>query len=312
VNPFIVFRGLDPPDLYRSLALESWLLDEGPGPEPVLFLWCSPPAVVMGKNQNPWRECNLGVVQDRGLLLARRETGGGAVYHDPANLNLCWAMPRAGYDPDRLHGVLVRALESVGVSTEVRKGGAVWAKGRKISGCAFGYRRDRVLHHATLLVNADLAILRAALAPPRVRVKTHAVDSIPAPVANLADLKPGLTVARLADALEQEARNEFGAVERMNPETMTDLQERTQLMSSREWIWHRAPRFQIELRIEGKPLHFEVHQGMIGKIEWDGTELPNRAAFAPAALAVIDRALQLSEGTLARVLRDEGWRFPRS
>ncbi len=72
-------------DIYRNLAIEEYLMAHFT--EPTLFLWQSDCAVVMGKNQNPWRECRLSLMRDEGIPLARRSSGGGTVYHDSGNLN---------------------------------------------------------------------------------------------------------------------------------------------------------------------------------------------------------------------------------
>ena len=308
-----VLSASDVPDLYGSLGVESRLLDEGPGEDPALFLWRSPSAVVMGKNQNPWTECNLHVVRERGLRLARRETGGGSVYHDPGNLNVCWAMPRILYRPERLHHILVDALAREGVEAEARKGGAVWAGRRKISGCAYGYRRERVLHHATLLVDADLALLKAALAPPRIRVRTHAVPSVPAPVANLSALRPEVTVDTVAGSLLRSAAEAFGEVEALSPSWLEgeSTRRRAAEMASAEWIWWRTPRFRIRLEIDGRALSFEVHKGHLEKVDWAGHAVATTVRFDRDSLRGLDRALGLSPGCVADSLQSEGWWLPK-
>ena len=69
-------------DIRRNLATEEWLLSEEAPSPPLLFLWQAAPAIVIGKNQNPWMECRPGCLEEQGLQFARRISGGGAVYHD--------------------------------------------------------------------------------------------------------------------------------------------------------------------------------------------------------------------------------------
>ena len=82
------------PSVYHGLALEEWLLDQPVEDVPSLMIWKGPAAVVLGKNQNPWREINLTNLNREGIPLARRISGGGTVYHDPGNLNISWIIPR--------------------------------------------------------------------------------------------------------------------------------------------------------------------------------------------------------------------------
>ena len=76
-------------DVYQNLAVEDWIHDhvnlEG---KPVLFFWRNSPSVVIGRHQNPWQECNLNLMREKGVKLARRRSGGGTVYHDMGNINL--------------------------------------------------------------------------------------------------------------------------------------------------------------------------------------------------------------------------------
>ncbi|MEN8255735.1 MAG: hypothetical protein ABFR33_09740, partial [Verrucomicrobiota bacterium] len=81
-------------DVHRNLAIEECLMEQVVDQGPVLFLWRSDCAVVMGKNQNPWRECRLDLMRDESVPLARRISGGGTVYHDAGNLNYCVVVDR--------------------------------------------------------------------------------------------------------------------------------------------------------------------------------------------------------------------------
>ena len=102
-------------DVYRNLAIEEYLMEQVTDRGPVLFLWRSDRAVVIGKNQNPWRECRLDRMQADGVPLARRISGGGTVYHDEGNLNYCVMVDRAIYRKDQAYEMVIRALDSFGL-----------------------------------------------------------------------------------------------------------------------------------------------------------------------------------------------------
>lgn len=298
--------------LFEHLAAEEFLLDGGGDRCPALMFWRGPGAVVLGKNQNPWRECNLTVIQERGLLIARRVSGGGTVYHDPGNLNFSWVVDRAGYRPDMLHGILRDALAGFGLKSETAPTGGLLIEGYKVSGAAYCYRQDRVLHHGTLLWNADLPMMLAALAAPRIRLKTHAVNSVPARVKNLSDLLPDRNVEDVMDAVIREAEKRFGR--RIHAELSEDsVEERVNLLRSRlrswEWIWGQTPRFEVSIMVEGTPVGLVIRKGRVDTIRFGERDVAASVpyAFGPELPVCLAGEWGLETVKVAEAFRDAGW-----
>jgi len=246
-------------DIYRNLALEEWLLENAPQ-LPVLFLYVNDPCVVIGKNQNPWRECRLSLMEEEGVELARRISGGGAVYHDLGNLNVSVIVPRNEYVEDKQYELIFRTLETFGIkSSKVRKNSLAVGE-KKFSGQAFCHRRERTLHHGTLLVNADLARLGRYLGPELDGIETKAIASVPAEVANL----PGLTIETLSAALIETFKEMYGE----GPATRwtdVEIENATQLFpnigknSSKVWKLGHTPKFVFQ--------NLEVKKGRIVNME---------------------------------------------
>lgn len=169
---------------FRNLALEDQLLD-APLPEPVLLFYRNSPCVVIGKHQNPWLECNLARMRELDIPLARRVSGGGAVYHDKGNLNVAFLADLTRYDAQANFQRLIDRLADFGIRAERSGVSNLVTGGKKFSGNAFAFRRDNRLHHGTLLLNTNLQRLNEVLAPPRLNIQSHAIRSEPAPVTNL-------------------------------------------------------------------------------------------------------------------------------
>ena len=243
-------------DIYRNLATEEYLMEHSSGP--VLFLWRSKCAVVVGKNQNPWRECRLDLMRTEGVPLARRISGGGTVYHDEGNLNYCVVVDRAQYREELAFELIFQTLETFGIRAERTGKSNLSVDGLKFSGNAFCFRKGRALHHGTLLLQADLGRLGRYLGPVLGGIETRAVASVPARVANL-DLDIGLVAAGLRGCfldLYGDGSSSPSLGIGFDEAELDALEEKH---CSREWKYDATPKFMVE---QGG-LRLEVERGIV-------------------------------------------------
>jgi lipoate---protein ligase len=264
-------------DPWRNLATEAALLDRATRREPLLFLYVNRAAVVVGKNQNPWRECRVDRLKQEGIPLLRRVSGGGAVYHDPGNLNFALVMPRALFDRERQFELVLAALRSVGVAAERSGAHSLAAGGGKISGNAFCFRRGAALHHGTLLVSSDLQRLEQLLTPVFQSLETRAVASRPSAVVNLAEVAPGLTVERVADALIEAVGCGAGTSARPISETELvgeDWRAYADEMRGWAWTYGLTPTFELEWDVPLAPgrwrIRLRVEAGRVADVRATG------------------------------------------
>lgn len=243
------------------------MLDRFDADGPALFFYVDEPAVVMGKNQNPWRETHPQAIARDGVTLARRISGGGTVYHDLGNLNYSLILSRNEYRQETLFRQVVEALLGLGIPAELMAGNGLAARGRKFSGSAFCYRGRAVLHHGTLLVQADLNRLRRSMKSVLPDIETRAVASKPAPVTNLADLKPGLSMDQVAQALAQELGG--GKIAEPSLPPTDDPSWQTLLSRYQEWDWTLGytPGFTWTEKASTGSLQFHVEQGVVQRAE---------------------------------------------
>ena len=186
--------GFDP---YTNLATEKHLMDMTEPGTCLLYLWQNQNTVVIGKNQNAWQECRTTLLQQEGGTLARRLSGGGAVFHDLGNLNFTFIMCKEDYDLDKQISVIQTACNLAGIAAVKSGRNDLLADGRKFSGNAFYQNRTHAYHHGTLMVDVDREKLGRYLSPPKAKLEAKGVASVRSRVVNLKELAPHLTIASM-------------------------------------------------------------------------------------------------------------------
>jgi lipoate-protein ligase A len=215
-----ISRTLDP---YLNLSIEHFLLQKSSPDSTILFLYANRPCIVIGRNQNPWVEVNIGLFNNpknagtpdiESISLVRRRSGGGTVFHDEGNVNYSVICPTAVFDRDKHAQMVVRALNRLGVerakvnerhdivleqeseqyysSTEnsTPKSTAPAQANRKplkVSGSAYKLTRLRSLHHGTCLLSSPNIhqISQYLRSPAKPFIKARGVDSVSSPITNV-------------------------------------------------------------------------------------------------------------------------------
>lgn len=258
----------DRTDPAENLALEETLLFI-PRREPWLYLWRNRPVVVIGCNQNPYLECSLDELERNGIMLARRLSGGGAVYHDLGNLNYTFLCPEDQMDIQRQTGVLQQALGDLGIVCTFSGRNDLLVGGRKISGQAYYTENGCAYHHGTLLIDVDLERMAQALTPSGLKLKTKSISSVRQRVANLREFAPNLTVTAAARALIARFQQEYGAAEIKVWDFDAHPPEHLERYRSAAWNLGNCPAYDavLEVAVAGGIVRVMAHvaQGAITK-----------------------------------------------
>lgn len=176
----------------------------------ILYLWENDPCIVIGRYQNPWAECNLAKMEEDGVRLVRRQSGGGAVYHDRGNLIFTFIGDKASASKEENFDLLLTALASLGLDCELSGRNDITLDGRKISGNAFQNTATKFCHHGTLLVRGNLAVMGDYLTPSQTKLASKAVKSVASRVGNLSEVRHDVTNEMVQRALIDEFNRRYG------------------------------------------------------------------------------------------------------
>lgn len=269
-------------DPHYNMAFDQYMLERPELPQPVFYLWQNRPSVIIGENQSAYSEVNLPYLEEKGIALARRVTGGGAVYHDLGNLNYTIVGRSRDLEadyPGYVH-LVADALRSLGLSVELSGRNDILLDGRKCSGYAKRMWKDRLMVHGTLMFQVDLEELTKALSIPGSKFTTAGVASVRSRVVNLADYLPqGTTLpAFRADLQRILAQNDSEIV---LPDTSKAEIARlaNEKFRTDEWIFGHSPRTDL-VRIRKFACgtvraDFSVQAGRIVNLRFSGDFLGN-------------------------------------
>ncbi|KAF0852675.1 mitochondrial lipoate-protein ligase A [Andalucia godoyi] len=268
-------------DPWFNLATEEWIFNHLEPSSHTLFLWRNDKTVVIGRNQNPWKECHLQKMEDDRVLLARRKSGGGAVFQDLGNTCFTFMSPMESYSKDNNGRILIESLKAFGISAEAsgRNDLVISDTKRKFSGSAFKITRDRAFHHGTLLINVDMTGMGKYLNPSKAKLLSKGVTSVQARVVNLTELNPAISHEGLCSRIEGEFCRFYGvdtklvAREDLQYETLSQIEElKSCYESMKDWNWRfgQTPDFthHMENRFNWATMDVQIdsENGVISKI----------------------------------------------
>lgn len=227
---------------YLNLAIEDYIFNSMSVPEKLalnsnrLLFYINSPCVVIGKNQNPWKEVNIPLLTNLKLPLVRRRSGGGTVVHDLGNVNYSFMTTRDQFDRFTFANLVKNAVNSLASDEKkvtVNERGDIVTKSdeKKVSGSAYKIARGKSYHHGTMLLNLKLDILRQLLQRDESKLgSVHtlaAVASVKSPVTNL-----NVDSVEFIEAVTKEFQESYGVPEKQkeNPNQDEDELDQTELL----------------------------------------------------------------------------------
>ncbi|HAZ13140.1 MAG: lipoate--protein ligase [Bdellovibrionales bacterium GWA2_49_15] len=266
-------------DPFFNLATENWIFRDLDPRQKVLFLWRNEDTVVIGRFQNPWVECHTQKMQEDKVHLARRQSGGGAVFHDLGNTNFTFLSSKQDFDKSVNNQIIIESLKSFGIVAQASGRNDITVQNddplgpKKISGSAFKETKDRAFHHGTLLINANLSRLGNYLNPDKKKLEGKGITSVKARVANLKDLCPSITHEDLSARIIQQFFTVHGAESPIEYLDVDYLKKQNSLNryyeELKDWNWRfgETPNFthHLEERFAwgGMDVHIDCSKGIV-------------------------------------------------
>lgn len=290
-----------------NLALEEYVFSCMPRDKEYLLLWQNDNAVIIGRHQNTLAEIDESYVQQQGIRVVRRLSGGGAVYHDLGNLNFSFIVDAEGgrVDLERFCLRIALALGELGLDARVDGRNDILAQGCKISGNAQYVKEGRVMHHGTLLFDSDLSVLSKALKPDPEKIRAKGVKSVRSRVANIrALLKQDMTLQAFREHLARHLLGGDGVRYELTQQDLAAVEAiRARRYGTWEWNYGASPRCDLvrSSRIEGVGsvrAHIALDRGCIADVIFTGDFF---SANDPVLLSQALRGRPLSREALADV-----------
>ncbi|KAI0307017.1 hypothetical protein B0F90DRAFT_1931664 [Multifurca ochricompacta] len=250
-------------DPYFNLTFENWLFKEKSTQEPLLLIYRDNPCVIIGRNQNPWKEVNIPALKRANIPFIRRHSGGGTVYHDMGNTNFSIHLPRSSFNRHVTARLVLRAVHSLDIDAWINERNDICVGPYKmippniyVSGSAYKIVKDRAYHHGTMLISSQLRTLGDVLHVSKFEdwisqesMVTRGVASVRSPVKNLIEFNPTVTHDAFIGAMVRVFRDEYRVeepvqyIQASNAANIPYIRDGIAELPGWDWAFGQTPEF---------------------------------------------------------------------
>ncbi|MDD3839966.1 MAG: lipoate--protein ligase [Clostridia bacterium] len=264
---------------YFNIASEEYILNEFS--DECFMLYRNKPCIIVGKNQNTLSEINVEYTEKNNIPVVRRMSGGGAVFHDLGNLNFTFIINSTSKQLKKFSeftAPIIEALKTLSIDAEFSGRNDITIDGKKISGNAQYYKKNKVLHHGTLLFSSNITDISAALKINPLKYKDKSSKSVPARITNISShLKAPLTIEEFIDIIMNHIMEMYGQ-QNIYEFKNRDIENINKLVQQKysTWNWNfgESPNysFKNEKKFPGGfiEFHLDVEAGIIKKAKLFG------------------------------------------
>ncbi len=232
-----------------NMALEEYLLHQVEENKIILYLWQNENTVVIGRNQNAWQACCCTCLERDGGNLARRLSGGGAVYHDLGNQNFTFITRLENFNKEKQLAVILDAVKELGIEAELTQDDEFFCQNKKFAGNAYYFSAEAAYHHGSILVNTNMKRLNNHLSVAPDKLYAKGIERARDKVINLGDVKEGITVEDIQQSIIASFYDKYGEAEKsptyVDPELKEEVCDLYRKYASWEWRFGKTPDFDM-------------------------------------------------------------------
>lgn len=239
-----------------NIALEAYAFRELLSEDEIFILWINEPAIIIGKHQNTIQEINKEYIDAHGIHVARRLSGGGAVYHDLNNLNYTIISNKSeegAFDFKTFSQPVIETLADLGVKAEFTGRNDLEINGKKFCGNAQAYYKGRMMHHGCLLFDVDMTVLGDALKVSKDKIESKGIKSVRARVTNIIDELPEkITVNEFSDKILAKMKETYPDMTEyvLSEDELAKIQKSADdQFGNWDWVYGKAPEYTIERNV---------------------------------------------------------------
>ncbi|MTB34754.1 lipoate--protein ligase [Streptococcus uberis] len=239
-----------------NIALEAYAFRELLSEDEIFILWINEPAIIIGKHQNTIQEINKEYIDAHGIHVARRLSGGGAVYHDLNNLNYTIISNKSeegAFDFKTFSQPVIETLADLGVKAEFTGRNDLEINGKKFCGNAQAYYKGRMMHHGCLLFDVDMTVLGDALKVSKDKIESKGIKSVRARVTNILDELPEkITVNEFSDKILAKMKETYPDMTEyvLSEDELAKIQKSAdEQFGNWDWVYGKAPEYTIERNV---------------------------------------------------------------
>lgn len=239
-----------------NIALEAYAFRELLSEDEIFILWINEPAIIIGKHQNTIQEINKEYIDAHGIHVARRLSGGGAVYHDLNNLNYTIISNKSeegAFDFKTFSQPVIETLADLGVKAEFTGRNDLEINGKKFCGNAQAYYKGRMMHHGCLLFDVDMTVLGDTLKVSKDKIESKGIKSVRARVTNIIDELPEkITVNEFSDKILAKMKETYPDMTEyvLSEDELAKIQKSAdEQFGNWDWVYGKAPEYTIERNV---------------------------------------------------------------
>ncbi|WP_203261689.1 lipoate--protein ligase [Streptococcus uberis] len=239
-----------------NIALEAYAFRELLSEDEIFILWINEPAIIIGKHQNTIQEINKEYIDAHGIHVARRLSGGGAVYHDLNNLNYTIISNKSeegAFDFKTFSQPVIETLADLGVKAEFTGRNDLEINGKKFCGNAQAYYKGRMMHHGCLLFDVDMTVLGDALKVSKDKIESKGIKSVRARVTNILDELPEkISVNEFSDKILAKMKETYPDMTEyvLSEDELAKIQKSAdEQFGNWDWVYGKAPEYTIERNV---------------------------------------------------------------